>query len=108
MEGKHGYIDTTFAILDKDFIAMVSGKLNPKSALMTVSFQICSKLRITDFFLGKNEGKREPRERLSFHPRPSANRCQTLNMSIESQIIGESFSTHNLVVLALLPLRLRR
>jgi hypothetical protein len=37
LEGKHGYIDTTFALLDSDFMAMISGKLNPKSALISVS-----------------------------------------------------------------------
>ena len=40
-EGKHGYIDTTFALLDQDFMALVSGKLNPKSALITVSLNLC-------------------------------------------------------------------
>ena len=35
--GKEGKPDTTFTMLDDDFIALTDGKLNPQNAFMTVS-----------------------------------------------------------------------
>ncbi len=36
-KGKEGKPDTTFVMLDDDFMLLAAGKLNPQNAFMTVS-----------------------------------------------------------------------
>ena len=47
-KGKEGKPDTTFTMLDEDFLLLIDGKLNPQNAFMTVSIKFLN-------IRGKNE-----------------------------------------------------
>ena len=47
-KGKEGKPDTTFTMLDEDFLLLIDGKLNPQNAFMTVSIKFLN-------IIGKNE-----------------------------------------------------
>ena len=47
-KGLEGKPDTTFSILDEDFVALSEGKANPQNLVMTVRYNVVN-------LIGKNE-----------------------------------------------------